>query len=365
MQKTNTKITKKAVLWLIMILLSGGLISACTSPNPAPAIPTEPPGAPSPAVSTISAPTETPQATATQEATESPPPTPTHTPKPAGPTQPPAANAKPTLAATQPPAAGSTRISKADKMEQVYVPAGEFIMGSDDIEGKVVIEGGRAYPEIPVHTVDLDAYWIDQHEVTNAQYSLCVEAGVCDPPYLNSSETRKDYYNNPEFANYPVIWVQWPMARTYCEWAGRRLPTEAEWEKAARGTDGRKYPWGNDPVSGERANFCDTNCPRTIANHLFDDGYADTAPVGSYPAGASPYGAVDMAGNVWEWTSTLIQPYPYDAADGREDMEKYGERVWRGGPWSNGYWWMRSAVRYRSIPFYWYVNLGIRCAASE
>jgi formylglycine-generating enzyme required for sulfatase activity len=124
------------------------------------------------------------------------------------------------------------------------------------------------------------------------------------------------------------------------------------------------YPWGNDPLSGERANFCDINCPRTIANPNYDDGYADTAPVGSYPLGASPYGAMDMSGNVWEWTSTLIQPYPYDADDGREDQEVWGERVWRGGPWSNGTWWVRSTIRYRSAPTYWYVNLGFRCVSS-
>ncbi|MDP3185115.1 MAG: formylglycine-generating enzyme family protein, partial [Anaerolineales bacterium] len=141
--------------------------------------------------------------------------------------------------------------------------------------------------------------------------------------------------------------------------------TEAEWEKAARGTDGGKYPWGNEPLSGERANFCDINCTRSFANYLYNDGYALTAPVGSYPAGASPYGAMDMTGNVWEWTGTLIRPYPYDSADGREDLDASGERAWRGGPWSNGVWWMRSTVRYRSVPTYWWYNLGFRCASSE
>jgi serine/threonine-protein kinase len=250
-------------------------------------------------------------------------------------------------------------------MEQVFVPAGEFIIGSDDIEAKVTIEGGRAYPEIPVHTVYLDSYWIDKYEVTNRQYALCVEAGACRPPYLSSSETRPKYFGNPLYEEYPVIWVSWFMASEYCAWAGRRLPTEAEWEKASRGTDGAKYPWGDDPVSGDRANFCDINCGRTIANGKYDDGFGDTAPVGSYPAGISPYGALDMSGNVWEWTSTLIQDYPYDANDGRENQDVWGERVWRGGPWSNGYWWLRSSVRYRSVPSYWYVNLGFRCASSN
>jgi serine/threonine-protein kinase len=257
------------------------------------------------------------------------------------------------------------RSSEVDQMVQVNITAGEFTMGADDIEAQTSAENGRAYPEIPVHRVYLGEYWIDKYEVTNEQYTLCVDAGACELPYLTRSETRRSYFDNPEYANYPVIYVNWYMARTYCEWAGRRLPTEAEWEKAARGTDGRKYPWGNDPVSGERANFCDINCLRTIANPIFDDDYADTSPVGTYPAGASPYGVMDMSGNVWEWTSTIIRPYPYDPTDGRENPEKYAERVWRGGPWSNGYWWMRSSVRYRSIPSYWYVNLGFRCASSE
>jgi len=206
----------------------------------------------------------------------------------------------PTIVETEQPTLGSTRISPVDQMVQVYVPSGEFIMGSDDPEAKTTIEGGRAYPEIPVNTVYLDGYWIDKYEVSNGQYALCVSAGVCQPPWDTRSRTRTSYYGNPEFSNYPVIWVNWNMARTYCEWTGRRLPTEAEWEKAARGTNGRKYTWGNDPISGERANFCDINCTETYANELYNDGYADTSPVGSFPAGASPYGAMDMAGNVWE-----------------------------------------------------------------
>jgi len=263
------------------------------------------------------------------------------------------------------PTAGSTRVSEADQMEQVFVPAGEFIMGSTDIEAKQTIEGGRAYPEVPQNTVYLDGYWIDKYEVTNGQYALCVADGDCQPPFTFGSHTRKSYYDNPEFSDYPVVWVKWGMARAYCEWAGRRLPTEAEWEKAARGTDGQKYTWGDDPVSGERANLCDANCPKSWANFNFDDGYADTAPVGSFPAGASPYGVMDMAGNVWEWTGTLIQDYPYDPSDGREDLDASGERSWRSGAWNDGYWWMRASVRYRSVPNYWYYNLGFRCASSE
>jgi eukaryotic-like serine/threonine-protein kinase len=274
---------------------------------------------------------------------------------------------QPTPTETPGPTMGSIRVSETDKMVQVYVPAGDFIMGSDDKDAKKSLEGGRAYPEIPVSTIYLDGYWIDKYEVTNGQYALCVDAGVCKPPYRKDSMTRPKYFGNPEFSNYPVIWVNWSMALAYCDWAGRKLPSEAEWEKAARGTDARRFPWGNDPLDGTRANFCDINCPLSVANPGYNDGYADTAPVGSYPAGASPYGALDMAGNVWEWTSTLVRPYPYNPNDGREILQTNpnvdGERVWRGGAWSNGYWWMHSALRYRSKDWYWYMVLGFRCSS--
>lgn len=302
--------------------------------------------------------------TAAEEPASPPPPEATEAsvPTEAPPTASPTPQPSPTPAA---PEAGATRVSEVDGMVQVYVPAGEVTLGSDDVDARRTLEDGRAYTEIPLHTVYLDGYWIDMYEVTNGQYARCVEAGVCDPPWSPGSYTRLRYFGVPEYADHPVIWVNWWMARSYCEWTGRRLPTEAEWEKAARGTDQRRYPWGNDPLTGERANFCDVNCPLTHANAGFDDGFADTAPVGSFPAGASPYGALDMAGNVWEWTSTIVEDYPYDATDGREDPEALRERVWRGGPWSNGIWWMRSAIRYRSVMFYWYYNLGFRCAASE
>ena len=351
---------RKVTIWLILIISLGIILNACANQNPGPVSTTEPANTLLPTATNPSVPTDTPEATVESTETFTPEPTPEPTE-----TVIPTATATPTLAETPIPEAGATRLYEVDQMIQIYIPAGEFIMGSDDIEAQNIVGNGRAYPEIPVHTVYVDGYWVDKFEVTNEQYALCVAAGACEPPYLAKSETRPSYYDNPEYANYPVIYVNWYMSKTYCEWAGRRLLTEAEWEKAARGADGRKYTWGNEKPTGELANFCDTNCPRTIANHNFDDGYADTAPAGSYPAGASPYGVMDMAGNVWEWTSTIIQDYPYDADDGREDPAKYAERVWRGGPWSNGYWWIRATVRYRSIPSYWYVNLGFRCGASE
>ena len=125
------------------------------------------------------------------------------------------------------------------------VPAGEFTMGSDT----------DSDPRNQAHTVYLDAFYIDTYEVTTAHYADCVTAGVCEPPHFTKSYFRASYYGNPEFENFPVIYVDWMMARTYCEtWRGARLPTEAEWEKAARGTDGRSYPWG-EGISCDQANY--------------------------------------------------------------------------------------------------------------
>ena len=168
-------------------------------------------------------------------------------------------------------------------MVMVFVPEGGFMMGSEE-----------DYPEEnPMHGISLDSYWIDQTEVTNGMYSQCVAAGACLPPTNITSSSRTVYYGDERFDIYPVIYVDWAMAQTYCSWAGGRLPTEAEWEKAARGVDRRTYPWGNAAPSCSLANFWGTGggC------------VGDTSPVGSYLFGASPYGVLDMAGNVWEWVS--------------------------------------------------------------
>jgi formylglycine-generating enzyme required for sulfatase activity len=166
-------------------------------------------------------------------------------------------------------------------MPQVYVPAGVFRMGGMDVR--------RAPNELPEHDVKLDAFWMDQLEVTNAMFALCVDAGVCEPPQNFRSQRRDSYFGNPEFRDYPVVYLSWGQAISYCEWAGRRLPTEAEWERAARGDDFRTFPWGEDKADGTLANF----------NMLV----GDTSRVGTYPAGASPFGVLDMAGNVAEWVN--------------------------------------------------------------
>ncbi|MFZ5882647.1 MAG: formylglycine-generating enzyme family protein [Chloroflexota bacterium] len=173
------------------------------------------------------------------------------------------------------------RFSPIDGMPQVFIPAGTFFMGGFDV---------RAAPdEFPNRQVTLDAYWMDQLEVTNAMYQLCVSAGGCTPPQKPASQRRDDYYNNPEFKDYPVVYVTWEQAKAYCEWAGRRLPSEAEWERAARGNDMRTFPWGEDKPDYRFANF----------NFIVKD----TSRVGTYSLGASPFGIFDMAGNVAEWTN--------------------------------------------------------------
>lgn len=246
---------------------------------------------------------------------------------------------------------GSTIISNKDSMTLLYVPAGEFIMGSDNDKSG----------ESPAHVVDLDSFWIDKTEVTVYMYSLCVEAGTCREPINKSSSTHSNYYGNPEFDDYPVVYVDWNMAKTYCAWADRRLPTEAEWEKSARGENGFAFPWGNQ-FDGARTNFCDKNCPFDYANRSYDDGFADNSPTGRYTNGASPYHVLDMAGNVWEWVSSLYKPYPYNAADGRDDLSISGERVLRGGSRNNADSDVRSTFRHKLAPSDAFVVVGFRCA---
>ena len=269
----------------------------------------------------------------------------------------------------------SPNISPIDGMPMVNVPAGEFIMGSDSDAGLAACqkfyepfsgsECRRVWSEHegPVHTVMLDAYWIDQYEVTNAQYQKCVAAGYCNPPERTNSNTHGEYYGNSQYDGYPVIEVNWQDAQTYCEWAGRRLPTEEEWEKAARGTTGWEFPWGDD-FYGVRLNFCDSNCGVSWANTNYDDGYADIAPVGSYLGGASIYGAFDMAGNVQEWVENWYEG-DYNGVFNDPMSPASGTcRVLRGGSWSRNGTSVRTTSRDWAPPDYTSDDIGFRCASS-
>jgi formylglycine-generating enzyme required for sulfatase activity len=238
----------------------------------------------------------------------------------------------------------------------VIVPAGEFTMGgnaTDELAECLAnfhqdCQLSWFKDEEPVHKVQLAAFHIDPYEVTNSQYKACEDAGVCKPPQSSASETRERYYENAEYDGYPVIQVTWEQAKVYCEWRGARLPSEAEWEKAARGTDERAYPWGGE-------------LDETFANFNWNIG--DTTAVGSYESGKSPYGLYDMSGNVWEWVSSLHQPYPYRPDDGRESLTANGRRIVRGGSWGqDGNNSVRTTYRFAYDPGRAATDIGFRCA---
>lgn len=224
------------------------------------------------------------------------------------------------------PQAGFTMTVETDHATLVFIPAGEFLMGSQESDADADQD------EKPQHAVYLDAYWIDRIEVTNDMYRQCVQSGACTEP----AHSRR--YGVAEYGDHPVLGVSWDQSVMYCAWAGRRLPTEAEWEKAARGTDGRLYPWGNEPPDESRLNF----------DHVIDD----TITVGSYPGGASPYGVLDMAGNVWEWVADgFDEDYytesPYENPTGGNSVNR---RVLKGGSWSTEAHNVRVSNRFWGFP---------------
>jgi formylglycine-generating enzyme required for sulfatase activity len=202
--------------------------------------------------------------------------------------------------------------------------------------------------ERPRHQVYLGAFYMDVYEVTNAAYRACVSAGVCTLPNKTSSATRSSYYGNSQYDNYPVINVTWDQAKTYCEWRGGSLPTEAQWEKAARGTDGRTYPWG-EGIDSNRANY--------------NNNVGDTTEVGSYESGKSPYGMYDLAGNVWEWVADWYDSSYYANSPSSNPLGPSSGtfRVLRGGAWSNHDFNLRASSRYRNPPDSIYIDVGFRC----
>jgi formylglycine-generating enzyme required for sulfatase activity len=236
------------------------------------------------------------------------------------------------------------RVSAIDGMLLIRIPRGTFDMGSADSDTDATSD------EKPVHTVTLDTFLMDQTEVTNAQYAKCVADGACLLPGSKASRSRDSYFDNSDYANYPVINVTWFDAQNYCKWAGRRMPTEAEWEYAARGTDGRLYPWGNDAPSSDLANF--------------DSNEGDTTAVTNYPSGASSFGVLDMAGNVAEWTADWYDPgYYAKSPDTNPTGPSTGTvGVVRGGAWDSAPDRVRAAARDSSGPTNASDTVGFRCA---
>lgn len=249
------------------------------------------------------------------------------------------------------------QITNMEDHEMALVPAGEFIMGrsandefADCQELQQECQLSGFMDEEPVHKVYLDAFYIDIYEVTNALYKACEDQGVCDPPQASNSNSQTNYYGNPGFDKYPVIYVNWNQAKAYCgTWRGARLPTEAEWEKAARGTDGRTYPWG------EELNENLTN---------FNYSIGDTTAVGTYEKGKSPYGVYEMAGNVWEWVADWYDENYYQGSptENPPGPASGNARVLRGGSW--GLVGVSVSTSYRSAASLTDSNmdLGFRCA---
>ena len=263
---------------------------------------------------------------------------------------------------------GRTKTAAIDHLTLVYVPAGEFLMGT----------ATGLTDEQPIHKVYLDAYWIDQIEITNAMYAKCVEAGSCNEP------SSLIFYENPAFASHPVEYVSWKDAVNYCTWTGRRLPTEAEWEKAATWdpytNQQRVFPWGND-YDCRKGNFDDeTELDDSLmqSGDLSCDGFVRSAPVGTFGEGASVYGALDMGGNVWEWVhdafievdpfNASIQNYysvsPLENPQGVDPaITEY--RSMRGGSYNFTFGYGRSAYRLWFGLDDSYDGVGFRCALSE
>lgn len=240
---------------------------------------------------------------------------------------------------------------RANAQEMIAIPAGAFTMGSNE---------GPA-DEKPAHKVELPAYSIDRLPVTNARFAEFLNAvGTHNPAGERLYDFDDDdarihqaggrFVADAGYENHPAVEPTWAGARDYCAWRGKRLPTEAEWEKAARGSDGRKYPWGNSLPDRTRAQFAAR--------------FNETAPADAFAAGASPYGALDMAGNTWEWVSSAYRPYPYDANDGREELKAGPVRGTRGGGHDSPASEITTTQRGRTLsrnPQAGHHNIGFRC----
>jgi len=340
------------------------------TPTPTRAAVTPTPTAPHPQTETaIVAASVTPAVPATPTPTATPlPPTPTALPTTATPTEAPTltstAAPSPTPTATPTPTPPPTATLPPIPADMIRIPAGDFIQGSSDAEIDAAIQmcadafnGICPHPhawfadETPRRTIYLDAFYIDRWEVTNREFAAFVAATgyVTDAERKGESKT----WRAPDTAgreSYPVVWMSWNDADAYCQWAGKRLPTEAEWEKAARGTDGRIWPWGSNWEAG-RAN-------------TGDGGAGNVAAVGNYPDSASPYGVMDMTGNVWEWVADWYDPFWYASSPTHNPGGPLSgvSRVLRGGSFRNPPWEVRAVHRHSGGPDGYALDHGFRCA---
>ncbi len=312
-------------------------------------------------VSKVGALKPTLKATATQRAIAQV----TSTNSPVVPAKTPLPNPTSIKAFTLTPKSLPTNIIDAKGVQIVLVPAGEFTMGATPDQADQALaecqkvskycEQASFLREQPSHTVYLDAFYMDTYEVTNANYKACVDSGKCTPPVTPPEDliysVNSSYYDSSQFNDYPVINVEWYQAKTYCEWRGGSLPTEAQWEKAARGTDGRTYPWGEE-----------FSCNRVGCDW-------EPHKVGSFESGKSPYGIYDLAGNVWEWVADLYDPNYYSISPYSNPLgPNSGQyRILRGGSWGNSGYEDRITNRYWYRPsyVYEYTLIGFRCVRDE
>ena len=286
--------------------------------------------------------------------------------------------------------AGSTSVNPMDGLTVVYIPQGTFTMGSNDD-----FNLRRGFCTKPQHKVTLDEYWINKTEVTVAAFRQFVDdtgyitegeklgnAGWIWSYKINSWEKIDSPDKGPTWQKplggkkaavgideHPVTQVSWNDVVAYCEWAGGRLPTEAEWERAARGDDdARKYPWGSQEVNDELANFGEKSFQCKFCDYHEDDHYQYLAPVGSFPAGASPFGLLDMAGNAFEWVADSYDGtscYPSGHVTNPEPLEGGSERIMRGGSYAEYdgiYWKLRVDNRWSRLPGSAFADVGVRCA---
>jgi formylglycine-generating enzyme required for sulfatase activity len=254
------------------------------------------------------------------------------------------------------------------------IAAGQYFQGSDQ---KDALDN-----EKPSHNVSLDAFCIDLHETTARQYKACSDVGKCkrvtnEVEWPKITPRDKTLYaplctfGKPELEDHPINCVSFEMAELYCKAEDKRLPTEAEWEYATRGPDGRVYPWGDEAPTSKHLNACGTECVDwgkkngTALTALYpeDDGYAATAPVGKFEAGKSRFGPYDVVGNVWEWVSDWYAPYTADAKENPTGPATGERRVIRGGAWNGSYaTWLRPSFRYAQDPAALSYGVGFRCA---